>query len=244
MDDQNNIIKTFTELAPRYEEVVDSELSRFWGWSYKRFVENFLEDIPIEEGDIVLDVATGTGEIPLRMKLNGASQNNIHGLDITYPMLEKAKGRLSDHDHQEGVDLVCASGMEIPYAGESFRVVTCALATHHMDVEKLICEMHRILQDGGRAVIADVGASAAWKLPGIKLLLRLAAFIYFLFKETLNRAWAEAGAISKIRSIEEWNEILHSIGFRDIRFTKLKSRYFWIPEPHIINAIKLPGEEK
>jgi ubiquinone/menaquinone biosynthesis C-methylase UbiE len=244
MDDQNNIIKTFTELAPRYEEVVDSELSRFWGWSYKRFVENFLENIPIEDGDIVLDVATGTGEIPLTWKLNGASENNVHGLDITFTMLEKAKRRLTENNQQDRVDFVCASGMEMPYAGESFQVVTCALATHHMDVDNLTYEIHRILQDGGRVAIADVGASAVWKLPGIKLILRLAAFVYFLFKETLNRAWAEAGAISKIRSIEEWNEILHSIGFSEVKFTKLKSRYFWIPEPHIINAIKLHGEEK
>jgi ubiquinone/menaquinone biosynthesis C-methylase UbiE len=129
--------------------------------------------------------------------------------------------------------------MEMPYTSQSFNVVTCALATHHMDVEKLISEMYRILQNGGSLSIADVGASAVWKLPGIKLLLRLAAFVYFLFKETLNRAWAEAGAISKIRSIEEWNEILHNIGFTDIKFTKLKSKHFWIPEPHIISAIKL-----
>jgi SAM-dependent methyltransferase len=129
--------------------------------------------------------------------------------------------------------------MVMPYASKSFHVVTCALATHHMDVEKLICEMHRILRNNGRLSIADVGASAAWKFPGVKLLLRLAAFVYFLFKETLNRAWAEAGAISKIRSIEEWNQILYKIGFRDIEFVKLKSRFFWIPEPYIITAKKL-----
>jgi hypothetical protein len=38
--------------------------------------------------------------------------------------------------------------------------------------------------------------------------------------------------------MDEWNEILHQNGFRDIKITKLKSKYFWIPEPHIIIAKK------
>lgn len=238
MDDQTNIIETFTELAPRYEEVVDSEISLFWGWGYKKFVSHYLENIPINDGDIVLDVATGTGEIPLNLKQKGISQNQIHGLDITYSMLERAKLRLTGNPEPCRVRLACASAMAMPYTDQSFNLITCALATHHMDVEKLVHEMYRVLENGGRLSIADVGASGFWVLPGIKSLLRLFAFIFFLFRENLNRAWAEAGAISNVRSIEEWNEILLNIGFREIKFTKLKSKHFWIPEPHIISAIK------
>lgn len=242
MDDQTNIIDTFTELAPRYEEVVDSEISLFWGWSYKRFVSHFLENIPINDGDMVLDVATGTGEIPLNLKYKGISQNQIHGLDITLSMLERAKLRLTGNPEPCRVRLVCASAMEMPYTGQSFNLVTCALATHHMDVEKLVHEIYRVLKNGGSLSIVDVGASPFWKLPGIKLIIRLVAFIFFLFRENLNRAWAEAGAVSKIRSIDEWNQILLNIGFREIKITKLKSKHFWIPEPHIISAIRLQGE--
>ena len=244
MGDKENIIRTFTELTPHYEEVVDSELSRFWGWRYKKFVENFLKQVSFGKGDTILDVATGTGEIPLNMINNGALQERIHGLDITLSMLKRSKVRLSNSQGQSKVNLTCASGMEMPYKNESFDVVTCALATHHMEVETLISEIHRILNREGRLSIADAVGSNYLQLPGIKFILRLAAFVYFLFKETINRAWAEARAISNIRNIGEWNDILHNTGFREIKITKLKSKYFWIPGPIIIQAKKIMGEEK
>ncbi|MGD8455869.1 MAG: class I SAM-dependent methyltransferase [Anaerolineales bacterium] len=238
MDDKNNIIKTFTELAPKYEEVVNSELSLIWGWSYQRFVETFLTHVPLRRGDTVLDLATGTGVIPAILIDNGTSEKHIHGLDITYSMLVRVKPRLLAKGRKVNVNLVCASAMDIPYAKQSFDVITCALATHHMDAEKLVSECHRILKGEGCLSIADVGASRFWLLPGIKTIARAAAFLFFLFRETINRAWAEAGAISKIRTVDEWSEILQESGFRDIKITKLTSKYFWIPEPHIIIARK------
>jgi len=239
MDDSHNIIKTFTELAPNYEEVVDSELSLIWGWRYERFVETFLTHIPLKRGDTVLDLATGTGVIPARLLKNGAPENHVHGLDITFSMLARAKPRLAENGKEAKVNLVCASAMDIPYTNQSFDLITCALATHHMDAGKLVSECHRILQKEGCLSIADVGASPFWLLPGIKTIVRVAVFFFFLFRETLTRAWAEAGAISNIRTIDGWTEILQQAGFGDIKITKLKSKYFWIPEPHIIIAKKV-----
>jgi demethylmenaquinone methyltransferase/2-methoxy-6-polyprenyl-1,4-benzoquinol methylase len=238
MDDQNNIIRAFTELAPRYEETVDSELSFFWGWRYKSLVETFLENVPLAHGDSILDLATGTGVIPAKLILDGTPQNQIHGLDITFSMLKRAKPRLSDGNQQTEVNLLCASAMDMPYNNQSFDVITCALATHHMNAEILVAECHRILKNEGCLSIADVGASPFWLLPGIKSIARLLAFFLFLFRESLNRAWAEAGAVSKIRTVEEWNEILQQSGFRDIKITRLKTKFSWFPNPHIIIAVK------
>jgi ubiquinone/menaquinone biosynthesis C-methylase UbiE len=238
MDEKNKIIKTFTELAPTYEEVVDSELSFFWGWSYNKFVDTFINHIPLNHGDLILDLATGTGVIPANLSNNATPQKHIHGLDITFSMLNRAKPRLSSDGEHTEVNLVCASALEIPYANQSFNLITCALATHHLDADKLITECHRILHSEGCLSIADVGASRFWLLPGVKTIARLFAFFFFLFRESLIRAWAEAGALSNIRTIDEWNDILHQNGFRDIKVTKLKSKFFWIPEPHIIIAKK------
>jgi hypothetical protein len=93
--------------------------------------------------------------------------------------------------------------------------------------------------------IADVGGSNLWKLPVVKFFLRIAAFLYFLFKENVNRAWAEAQAVSNVRSQEEWSDLLTETGFRQIKITKLKSKHRWIPEPLVIQAIKpTPGGSK
>jgi ubiquinone/menaquinone biosynthesis C-methylase UbiE len=252
MTDKENIIETFTDLAPRYEEVVDAELSRFWGWSYTGFVNQLFLATTIPKQGRMLDLATGTGVIPIKIALEMANSpilgkyqeatsiatGRIHGLDITMSMLGRAKKKMVTGKLQQQVDLVCASALDIPYANESFELVTCALATHHMNVKLLLSESWRVLEEDGRLSIADVGGSNIWKLPVVKVILRIAAFIYFLLKENIHRAWAEAEAVSNVRSKEEWFDLLIESGYHDIKITKLKSKYRWIPEPLVIQANK------
>lgn len=238
MDDKEHLIETFTELAPRYEEVVDAELGRFWGWSYTGFVNQLIQTTPMPESGKMLDLATGTGVIPIMVATERLSKSRIHGLDITMSMLARARKKIISGDFQNQIDLVCASAMDIPYASESFDLVTCALATHHMDVRLLISESWRILGKGGMLSIADVGGSNLWKLPVVKFILRIAAFVYFLLKENVHRAWAEAGAVSNVRSKEEWFDLLVKTGFQNIKITKLKSKHRWVPEPLVIQATK------
>jgi len=238
MNDKAHIIETFTELAPRYEEVVNAELNRFWGWSYAAFVNQLIQMTPISERGKMLDLATGTGVIPRKVISEELNRSSIHGLDITRSMLVRARKQLIAEEIQDQAHLVCASAMEIPYASETFDLVTCALATHHMDVRLLLSETSRILHKGGMLSIADVGGSELWKLPIVKFFLRIAAFMYFLIKENMSRAWAEAEAVSNVRSREEWFELLVQAGFQDIKITKLKSKHRWIPEPLVIQAIK------
>jgi ubiquinone/menaquinone biosynthesis C-methylase UbiE len=153
-------------------------------------------------------------------------------------MLARAKKKLVAGAIEGRVDLVCASAMDIPYASRSFQLVTCALATHHMDVKLLLSETWRVLRVEGVLSIADVGGSNLWKLPIVKFLLRIAAFLYFLLTENIHRAWAEAEAVSNVRSKEEWFDLLIEAGFQDIKITKLKSKHRWVPEPLVIQAVK------
>lgn len=238
MNDKAHIIDTFTELAPRYEEVVNAELNRFWGWSYAAFVNQLIQMTPIPERGRMLDLATGTGVIPRKVLNAGLRRSPIHGLDITGSMLMRARKKIITAGIQNQVHLVCASAMETPYVCESFALITCALATHHMDVRLLLSETSRILHKGGMLSIADVGGSDLWKLPIVKFFLRIAAFVYFVIKENVSRAWAEAEAISNVRSPKEWSELLVQAGFQDIKITRLKSKHRWIPEPLVIQAIK------
>ena len=238
MNDKENIIETFTELAPRYEEVVNAELSRFWGWSYVGLIDQMIQTTSFPEKGKMLDLATGTGVIPITVASNGHSISRIHGLDITISMLARAMKKKASSEIQNQIDLVCASAMDIPYASDAFDLVTCALATHHMDVKLLLSESCRILREEGRLSIVDVGGSKLWKNPIVKFFLRIAAFVYFLLQENIHRAWAEADAVSNVRSKEEWFDILTETGFRNIKITKLKSKYRWVPEPLVIQAIK------
>jgi ubiquinone/menaquinone biosynthesis C-methylase UbiE len=243
MEDKATIVEAFTEMAPRYEQVVDSELNRFWGWSYSGFVNLLLASAPIQPQDIILDVATGTGVIPSLLEKAGHPRNQIHALDITMSMLSHAKQRLGIQDGKVNQNLVCASATEMPYANSSFTQVICGLATHHMDVNKLALEIIRILQSGGKLTIADVGGSNILKIPGMKFIVRIGLFIYFILVENKSRAWAESRAVANVQSKEDWTLILMNSGFRNIVIQKLKSRYFWVPSPLLIRAEKNGDEQ-
>ena len=238
MDDHNSLIEAFTEMAPRYEKVVDSELRLFWGWSYDQFVTQILSQTPLKENDRILDIATGTGVIPMRILKTGNHNHSIHGLDITYAMLKHAKLRFSRAGFEQTPKFTCASAMEMPYRSQVYDTVLCGLATHHMDVPSLLSESYRVLKPGGQLSITDVGGSPLWRIPVIRFFVSTIAFVYFLFKENLDRAWAEATAVPNLRTSERWASALKGQGFEEITIKVLTSRFSWIPEPLAIRANK------
>lgn len=238
----DNIIETFTEMAPNYEEIVNSELTRFWGLSYQEFITTLIKLTPIRHGAIILDLATGTGVIPIKLLNRLGSDHHIHGLDITHSMLIHANRNLDNIDHHELINLTCASAMDMPYPKKSFDLIFCGLATHHMNVNILLKETYRVLQHGGQLSFADVGSTKLWQFPGVKWILRLLAFCYYVFVEGTNRAWAEASAVSNVRTAEEWHALLEEYNFNNISIKELKSKYFWIPSPLVILAEKLEEE--
>ena len=237
-----NIIQTFTEMAPNYEEIVSSELTRFWGVSYHEFINMLIKFTPIQNDAKILDIATGTGVIPLKIRNKFGNNHYIHGLDITHSMLMNAQQNLDANNQRNSIDFTCASAMEMPYAQKSFDLIFCGLATHHMNVEMLLEEVNRILRFGGQLSFADVGSTKLWKIPGVKWIIGLLAYVYYFLKEGANRAWAEASAVSNVRTAEEWLYLLQKNNFRNISIKQLKSKYFWIPSPLVIIAEKLEEE--
>jgi ubiquinone/menaquinone biosynthesis C-methylase UbiE len=111
-----------------------------------------------------------------------------------------------------------------------------------MDIPLMLAEMRRMLKPGGLLSIIDVGTSPLWELPVVQFLSRVFAFFYFLIKENLTRAWAEASAVTNLRTPEGWQMELEAAGYQSIEIIKLSSKYRWIPEPLSIKC-KINQEE-
>jgi len=239
MKSMDIIVEAFTEMAPDYEQKVNSELKFLWGWSYQSFLNELIQKTPIEKNDLILDVATGTGVISHHLAKNCLCKNQVHALDITYPMLKQTRKRFEKSKIEDKSALVCASAMGMPYQADIFTLVICGLATHHMDVEKFVSESNRILTTNGRLSIIDVGGSRIWKIPGIKSVIRVLAYFYYLMTESHSRAWAESASISNVRAKEEWQALLLNSGFKDPEIIKLPSKNWFIPSPLFIQAVKI-----
>lgn len=238
MTEQQEIITTFSDMAPRYEKLMNNELNKFWGINYRDFVSHLLTDISTCKDELIFDIATGTAFIPAYLLDRKLKFRKIIGLDLTFRMLLNGKERLAQNKYENLAPLICASAHQLPFKQETFEQAICCLATHHMNVEILLTNIQFSLKAGGRLHIADAGCSSKWKNKTIRLIIKTAAFLYFLFAENYSRAMAESAAIGNIHTAQEWEELVKQHGFVDIKINQLKSKRFWAPDPIIIKAIK------
>jgi len=222
------ITEAFTELAPRYEEIMDRELNEFWGLSYSEFVDRLIETASIEEGDVVLDVATGTAFIPLKLVGKVEARGRAVGLDITPAMLKHGRENVEATASSSCISLVCASAMAMPLVEGVFDVVICGLGTHHMDVPQMLSEMRRVLKVGGKLIMADASASVFWRSFWGIALLKILLLRYGLTHRSA-RTQAELEAFSNFRTTDEWHIILSDFGFTKIEITEFRARRPWYP---------------
>ncbi len=210
---------------------MNSELTRFWGFTYEGFVSEFLAGLQTNQDDVILDIATGTAFIPAYLIRHSKPFKQIIGLDLTFHMLHNAGRNIPEVDKQHKPKLICASAHEMPLKLACIDRAICCLATHHMDADLLLTNIFISLKPGGVAHLADAGGSSRWKNGIIRSLIKSIAFIYFLVTENYSRAIAESSAIANIHTAAEWTVIAEEEGFINIKIHEMKSKKFWAPNP-------------
>ena len=236
MDEIKHVKEAFTELAPSYINTMDKELNQFWGISYPKFIERLVETANIKTGERVLDIATGTAIIPIKLISSGREQQQIVGLDITPAMLIQGRKAITSKSKKQAIDLVCASAMSMPFADGIFNVIICGLGTHHMNVPRMLMESRRLLAGNGRLIISDVGASPFWRCALGKLLLRLLMLQYGFVNHSA-RSQAEIDAFQNVRTAQEWLALLHVFGFANVQVEEIKPRLPWFPSGLTLQAV-------
>jgi ubiquinone/menaquinone biosynthesis C-methylase UbiE len=231
------VIEAFTELAPRYEEVVDREVREYCGLGYVEFITQLVRMASLEEGNVVLDVATGTALGPLEMVDKVRAEGQIVGLDITLTMLKYGQKNTEAAGLSSYISLVCASAMEMPFADGTFDAVVCGLGMHHMDVPQMLFETRRVLKKGGNLIMADMGAPNFWRSFRGRVLIRILALHYKLTHSNA-RGQAEVAALPNVHTASEWHTILSDFGFMEIEISESPPRHFWYPCALIMRAVK------
>jgi demethylmenaquinone methyltransferase/2-methoxy-6-polyprenyl-1,4-benzoquinol methylase len=242
MKEKDPVHEAFTELAPRYEQAVDQELETFWGWSYQDFIDQLIKQVNLQDDHRLLDIATGTAVIPRKLAARFSSTGQLFGLDITEAMLRRGQEQIAELDVPAAVHLTCGDAMALPFPADSFDIVVTGLASHHMDIPRMMGEIKRILKPGGSLAMIDVGSTAFWRLPVIRFISRIFAFGYFLFTENISRAWAEAQAVTNVLAPDEWQLLLNDLDFGETDIQPLPSKYAWLPEPLSLTTQLLPKE--
>jgi ubiquinone/menaquinone biosynthesis C-methylase UbiE len=107
--------------------------------------------------DVILDVATGTGNAGLALARHVAW---VVGLDLTPEMLEIAAASARAAGVANAT-WVLGDAAALPFSAESFDVVVARAAPHHFtDLPGALSEAARVLRPGGRAVLVDCSPPA------------------------------------------------------------------------------------
>jgi ubiquinone/menaquinone biosynthesis C-methylase UbiE len=100
---------------------------------------------------VVLDLATGTGRLPLALLREPGFNGFIVALDISLGMLQQAALKLTGY--KTGLALVRQAGWPLPFPDESFDMVCCLEALEVMpEIETPLAELFRLLRPGGTLV--------------------------------------------------------------------------------------------
>lgn len=121
-----------------------------------------LEHVP---HPLVLDVATGTGRLPMSLLRQPAFRGTVVGLDLSAGMLAQARRNLAEHAGR--VHLVQGDACRLPFPDAAFHAVTCLEALEFMPHPRAaLAEMTRVLKPGGWILFTNRIGWEARFLPG------------------------------------------------------------------------------
>ncbi len=105
-----------------------------------------------KKGDLVLDVATGTGNTAFAL---APHVRRVIGVDLTREMLVEAR-RIAAEKNIHNVDWVIGDAEHLPFQDDSFDLYTVRAAPHHFaDVDAFLFEAFRVLKAGRDAAFVD-----------------------------------------------------------------------------------------
>ena len=155
----------FAPLGPTYDRYARL-LSFGQDPRWRRFL---VERIQARPGDVVVDVATGTGAVALELvRQKGCS---VVGIDQSAEMLEEARRRIALAAASKDVRLVEGRAEELPFEEGAFNALTVTYLLRYVDDPRAtLAELARVVRSGGTLASLEFGVPpaalprAAWEL--------------------------------------------------------------------------------
>lgn len=145
-----HVRSVFDSVAPKYDlmnDLMSMGLHRLW----KAFAVKVAN---LKEGDQVLDIAGGTGDLALAFSKEVGKTGHVVHTDINEAMLRTGRERLLDL----GVSLptlVC-DAEKLPFPSNHFNVVSVAFGLRNMTHKDVaLAEMNRVLKPGGKLLVLE-----------------------------------------------------------------------------------------
>lgn len=164
------VAEVFHSVADKYDimnDVMSLGVHRLW----KRFT---LAQTGLKNGQKVLDLAGGTGDLALKMSRMVGQSGEVVLSDINASMLANGRDRLTDEGVAGNVRYIQANAECLPFPDDYFDCITMAFGLRNVtDKDMALRSMYRVLKPGGRLLVLEFSKPVA---PGLSPVYDLYSF--------------------------------------------------------------------
>lgn len=192
----NDERKFWDKFARRYDTFMHRRVR-----SYSLLLEKLLQEI--DSGSTVLEVASGTGVVSLRV---AEKAKQVYAVDISPAMVSEARKKAKAHK-LENVAFSVDDAYSLPFESDTFDVVICSNALHNMkNPGTPLREMGRVLKAKGKLLPPTFCHGEGTKSRLISRIMSITgfpAYQRFTTEELMNLIECSGFIIEKMEIIED-----------------------------------------
>ena len=215
----DSIRKLFDTIAPTYD-FLNHLLSLRRDFYWRKMAVRELKGV----GGWILDVATGTGDIAIRIIQHNGYQKKVFGLDFSEPMIKRARQKILRKGLRQSIDLSRGDAIELPFRENTFGASIIAFGLRNIpNKEQALFEMIRVIKKGGKVIVLE------FTFPRDKLMRKLYPLYFKKFLPWLGGMISgDKGAyaylpesVTQFPHAEDYEEMLRRSGLEEIRSRRL-----------------------
>ena len=209
-----SIRSLFDNIAPTYD-LANHLLSLGRDFYWRKMA---VQEVKGLEGWI-LDIATGTGDVAIKIIRQNGHYRKVFGVDFSEPMIKKARQKVFQKGLSRMIALSLGDALFLPFRDNTFSASMIAFGLRNIiEKERALSEMVRVIKKGGKVIILE------FTFPKKGLMRRLYPFY---FQRILPRVGGfisgDHGAYAYLpesvfhfASAENYMEIMRKVGLSDV----------------------------
>ncbi|HKJ70098.1 MAG TPA: class I SAM-dependent methyltransferase [bacterium] len=132
------------------------------GSSERKYRLAGLDLLDASEGEVLLEIGSGTGDALLKMGETVTDAGRVVGTDISPAMCKEAAKKLQNSHRTQPVNLLCADAVHLPVRDSIFDGIFMSFVLELFDtpdIPRVLDQCHRVLKPGGEIVVVGLDKS-------------------------------------------------------------------------------------